>query len=128
MDIREYIAAEMLKPFLAGQTDCANTADRWFAIRRGFSPLERFGRQVRDAADMSKWLAESGGLLRGLARVARANGVAETTKPEAGDIGIVMVGRRACVALYNGETWWSRDEDGYIVTDDTYRYKAWSVG
>lgn len=128
MDVTEYISVEMRKPFEPGQTDCANTADRWFMIRRGFSAMEHFGRQVHNADDMEQWLSEPRGILKGVKAVAAANGVPVTTEPQPGDIGIVIVGNRACIALYNGDGWWSRDADGYIVTDDSYRYIAWSVG
>lgn len=128
MNIDQYIAQEMLKPFEPGQTDCANTADRWFAIRRGFSAMARFGRHVRNADDMTGWLSEPRGLLRGIKDVMAANNVAETRDPQPGDVGIVVVGIRVCIALYNGETWWSRDHDGFVAADDSHRYIAWSVG
>lgn len=128
MNVTEYIAAEMRKPFEPGQTDCANTADRWFMMQRGFSAMEHFGRQVHNADDMEQWLSEPRAIIKGMKDVAAANGVHVTNEPKSGDIGIVIVGNRACIALYNGNGWWSRDADGYIVTDDSYRYIAWSVG
>lgn len=128
MNVTEYIAQEMLKPFEPGATDCANTADRWFTLRHGFSPMERYGRPVRDADDMGEWLSEPRGIIKGIKDVMSASDVPETREPAPGDIGIVVVGARACIALYNGDTWWSRDSDGFIVTGDSYRYIAWSVG
>jgi hypothetical protein len=128
MNISEYIAAEMEKPFEPGQTDCANTADRWFVMRRGFSAMGHFGRQVHSAADMDEWLTEPLAIIKGVKAVAAANNVPVTTVPKPGDIGIVIVDKRACIALYNGDAWWSRDADGFILADDSYRYIAWSVG
>lgn len=128
MNVSEYITLEMVKPFQPGETDCANTADRWFQARRGFSAMERFGRQVRNADDMNEWLSEPRGIIKGIKAVMATNGVPVTTEPRPGDIGIVIVDDRACIALYNDDTWWSRDADGFIVTDDSYRFIAWSVG
>ncbi|WP_085044336.1 DUF6950 family protein [Ensifer aridi] len=128
MNIAEYISDEMKKPFEPGKTDCANTADRWFMMRRGISAMEHFGRQVHNADDMEQWLSEPRAIIKGVKAVAVANNVPVTRDPKPGDIGIVIVDNRACIALYNGDAWWSRDEDGFIVTDDTYRFIAWSVG
>lgn len=127
MNVTEYIALEMQKPFRPGQTDCANTADRWFTLRRGFSAMARFGRQVSSADDMREWATDADALVRGIKDVMSFNDVSETSEPKPGDIGIVVVADRACIALYNGDTWWSRDMDGFIVCDDSYRYVSWSV-
>jgi len=127
VDVTEFIAREMTKPFLPGDTDCANTADRWFAERRGFSAMAAYGRKVRDAADMDVWLSEPGSIVRGMRQVMEANSCARTDTPVPGDIGLIILGMRACIAIFTDDGWWSRDADGFITADDEYRHIAWSV-
>lgn len=128
MDILAYVEAEALKPFVWGETDCATTADRRFEMLHGFSLMQRFGRQVTDEHQAQAWLAEPGGIVTGIRQIMANSRVKRTMTPKADDIGIIIVGRRACVALFTGTQWWSRDADGIIVADDTYRYAAWKAG
>jgi hypothetical protein len=125
MDVTRYIASEMQKPFRVGETDCANTADRWFKTRCGYSPMERFGRVVRDQRDFDLWLTEPGGMVRGIARVMRHNAVLRASHLVPGDIGIIVVDWRACIAIRDVTQWWSRDTDGYMSVDDSYCRFAW---
>lgn len=128
MDIGTFIESERQRPFTWGETDCATTADRWFKIVRGFSPMARYGRLVMNEVLGRAWLSQPGGILRAVRDVARC---AEVTRihgnPFAGDIGVIIVDNRACVAIYDGTLWCSRDEDGFIVADDMHRYVAWEV-
>jgi len=127
VDLTEFIDREMTKPFVPGQTDCANTADRWFTECRGFSAMAAYGRTVRDADDMSEWLNEPGSIVRGMRQVMEMNGCVRTTTPVVGDVGIIIIGMRACIAIMTLNGWWSRDETGFIAADDSYRNIAWSV-
>jgi hypothetical protein len=127
VEVTEFIVLEMTKPFRPGDTDCANTADRWFTERRGFSAMAAYGRKVSDADDMSVWLSEPGSIVRGMRQVMEMNGCERTITPVTGDVGIIIVGMRACIAIYTPDGWWSRDEDGFITADDSYRNIAWSV-
>lgn len=128
MDVTDYIANEMTLPFSPGFTDCANTADRWFAHRRGYSAMTAYGRRVTSAADMQEWLNEPGGIIRGMRHVMNLNECLRTAEPVAGDIGILILGTRACIAIHDLTGWWSRDDDGFITADDSYRRIAWSIG
>ncbi|NTI22371.1 hypothetical protein G6M87_10930 [Rhizobium rhizogenes] len=128
MDVLEFLEKEWVKPFEWGWTDCGTTADRWCQIVLGFSPMQRFGRVVTDEASGREWISERGGLLRGSRDVlTRAGAQRVKGEPRAGNIGVVVVDNRACIAIYNGELWCSRDDDGFIVANDTYRLIAWEI-
>jgi hypothetical protein len=128
VNVVEFLEQEWSKPFKWGETDCGTTADRWCAVVLGFSPMQRYGRAVADEKSGRDWIAEPGGLLRGSRDVlARAGAKRVKGGPRAGNIGIVIVDNRACIAIYNGELWCSRDDDGFIVANDTYRFIAWEI-
>lgn len=128
MNVTDFIESERARPFLWGETDCASTADRWFKIARGYSAMARYGRLVMNEELGRAWLADFGGLVRGIRNVMKCTDVRTLRGwPVAGDVGVVVVDNKACIAVYDGNLWCSRDEDGLIVADDTHRYVAWEV-
>ena len=128
MNVCAFLESEALRPFEWGVTDCATTADRWFASVHGFSPMGRFGRRIIDEETGHAWLGQPGGLLRGVCTVMRRSGIKTcNARVVAGDIGVITVDNRVCIGIYDGALWRSRDVDGLIATDDTHRYKAWEV-
>lgn len=125
---RSFLDSEALRPFIWGDTDCATTADRWFKIVHGYSPMQLFGRSVMNEELGRAWLAQPGGLLRAIKDVARYARVPMLhSSPSSGDIGVIVVDARACIAIYDGELWRSRDMDGLICADDTHRFIAWEI-
>lgn len=126
MNVADYVRREMGRPFIPGETDCCNTADRWVQLNHGFSPLERFGRPVRCAAAMEQWLAERWGIVGGVLRVMRASRLPMTATPGAGDVGLVKVKDHICMAIFTGTFWFSRDEQGCILAKANV-LRAWSV-
>jgi len=128
MNVRGFLYAETCNPFEWGDTDCASTADRWFKIVHGYSPMQQFGRLVTNEELGRAWLAQPGGLLRGIKEVMRYARIPSLRDaPHAGDIGVITVDGRACIAIFDGELWQSRDEDGLIFADDTHRFIGWEV-
>lgn len=128
MNVTEFIGLEMQKPFEWGVTDCANTANRWFEHRHGYSAMHAYGRVVVDEESGLKWMAEPNGIVRGMREVMTHAGFARLWgSPMAGDVGLIIVDQRACIAIYDVSYWWSRDADGFITADDTFRYIGWST-
>lgn len=128
MDVRTFLDSETPRPFDWGQTDCASTADRWFKIVHGYSPLLLFGRLVMNEELGRAWLAQPGGLLRGIKDVMRYSRVPSLHGgPTGGDIGVIVVDNKACIAIYSGDIWQSRDEDGLIFAEDSHRFIAWEI-
>lgn len=128
MDVRDFLYNETCNPFVWGETDCASTADRWFEIVHGYSPMRMFGRSVMNEETGREWLTQPGGLLRAVKDVARyVRAALLHGSPASGDIGVIVVDGRACIAIFDGDLWQSRDEDGLIFADDTHRFIAWEV-
>lgn len=128
MDVSTYLESERARPFVWGETDCASTADRWFKTVHGYSPMVRYGRTVMNESLGRAWLGSPGGIIRGVRNVMDSADAKQLIRsPEAGDIGIVVVENRACIAIFDGDVWCSRDEDGFIVADDCHRHLAWEV-
>lgn len=128
MNVSRYIETENSRPFVWGETDCATRADRWFKMVRGYSPMQRFGRSVMNEELGRAWLAQHGGVFRGMCDVMKSTDIAVLNgAPSAGDIGIVIVNDRAAVSIFDGNLWSSRDVDGPIFANDEHRHIAWEV-
>lgn len=127
MDIREFVAAVSAEPFAWGKTDCASIADRWVVSRRGFSPMARFGRKHESEADALEWLSEPGSIAVAFNRVMRASGFKRIGCPIRGDLGLVILDDRMCIALHTGDCWFSRHEDGLVGAPLKNFWKAWAV-
>lgn len=125
--LARFLLQETAKPFRWGETDCAATADRWVLTARGVSPLRLYGRVHLDAGDAHAWLSERGGLAAAVPRVMRAAGLQRTAKLQAGDVGLVRLADRLCVAIWTGAVWFSRDESGLLGIPEACTRKAWSV-
>lgn len=125
MDVSEFLETERKRPFEWGTTDCATTADRWVKTRRGFSPLERYGRTITDEETGRAWLSEGG--LADMPKIMRRSRIRMTFFPLPGDIGLIAVNNVACVAIFDGALWHSRDADGFIAADPSHCARAWRI-
>lgn len=126
-DLSEFLRRELVKPYHDGKTDCSNTADRWVQLNRGFSPLGRYGRPVNNTKDVQEWLSERFGLAGAALRVMRLSGLERTVTPQAGDIGLVIIKREICMAIFTGRVWFSRNERGVMLGKADAFVRAWSV-
>lgn len=122
----DFLRHEAQTPFVWGLSDCCSTADRWVKFKRGFSPLERYGRTYASEEEAKAWLAESGGIIMAVAKVMKRNGINRTVSPKAGDVGIVAVQDMRCMAIFNGWLWVSRSQRGW-ASSMTHCHYAWSV-
>lgn len=127
MTISEFVAAEAARPFAWGVTDCASTADRWVQLVRCFSPMERYGRHHQNRDEAHAWLAETGGLAVPFNRVMRAAGFRRTSEPKTGDLGLVILDGRLCIAIHAETFWFSRHEDGLVGAPLENVWKAWAI-
>lgn len=117
----------MAKPYRDGETDCCNTADRWVYFKRGFSPLERFGRPVKSTQDVDGWLSERFGLAGGVLRVMRSSGLPRTKAPRPGDVGVVIIKSEICMGIFTGAVWFTRNQHGVMLAHKNAFLRAWSV-
>lgn len=126
--VRDYIAAEMLRPYEKGVTDCGGTIDRWVQKAAGVSPVSAFGRQLRNAEDAAEWLAVPQMFAVLVNRAARAGGFKKTAAPEPGDVGLVINEKGVMApAIHAGDCWFTRHETGALAVPLDKFWKAWSV-
>lgn len=127
MDIADYIAAEALKPFRWGETDCASTADRWINLNTGRSPLAQAGLIYRDEFGATALLIELGSFPVVVNRAMRLASFEKTDAPQTGDVGLIMHKRKLCLAIHAQTFWFSRDEAGLIGAPLDAIWKAWRI-
>jgi hypothetical protein len=126
--VRDYIAAEMLRPYEKGVTDCGGTIDRWVQRMAGVSPVAAAARQLRNAEDAAEWLAVPQMFAVLVNRAARAGGFKATATPMPGDVGLVVNEKGVmCPAIHAGDCWFSRHETGALAVPIHKFWKAWSV-
>jgi hypothetical protein len=126
--VRDYIAAEMQRPYQKGVTDCGGTIDRWVRLLSGVSPVTAFGKQLRNAQDAAEWMVVPQMFVVMVNRAARAGGFKKTTAPIAGDVGLVFPDKGLiCPAIHAGDCWFSRHETGALAVPIDRFWKAWSV-
>ncbi len=112
---------------------CCRIADRWVAVRRGFSPLAHYGREIRTSEDVQAWLVEPGGIAVAVSRVMRAGGFAKTKTPQIGDVGLVLHDgqegdrRPMSMAIRGPRGWHSRNSGGLLLLSLDALWKAWSI-
>ncbi|WP_313026633.1 DUF6950 family protein [Brucella sp.] len=127
MHIADFVAAEALKPFRWGETDCASTADRWINLQTGKSPLVQAGLIYRDEYDATALLIERGGFPVIVNRAMKLVGFEKTDAPQIGDAGLIMHNRKLCLAIHAETFWFSRDESGLIGAPLDALWKAWRI-
>jgi hypothetical protein len=126
--VRDYIAAEMCRPYEKGVTDCGATIDRWVTRLSGVSPVSAFGRRLRNAEDASEWLAVPQMFVVLVNRAARAGGFKKTVNPIPGDVGLIVNDNGIVApAIHAGDCWWTRHSTGALAVPLDKFWKAWSV-
>ncbi|TPI39316.1 hypothetical protein FJW07_14150 [Mesorhizobium sp. B3-1-9] len=126
--VRDYIAAEMQRPYEKGVTDCGGTIDRWVRQIAGVSPVSAFGRQLRNAEDTAEWVAVPQMFAVLVNRAARAGGFKKTKTPIAGDVGLIFTDKGVMApAIHAGDSWFTRHDTGAIAVPIDRFWKAWSV-
>jgi hypothetical protein len=126
MNVKDFIAAEVEKPFRWGETDCVSTAARWVQIHAGIDLLPAVG-TYSTAEEAERALSELGGLAVAVNRVMRKAGFQKAEAPQPGDIGLVVHAGKLCLAVHGGGFWFSHDEAGLIGAPLSAVWKAWSI-
>lgn len=131
MTVEEFVAQEAALPRYPGA--CCVMADRWVRLRRGFSPLARYGRMPDTDEATRAWLVEPGGIAVAVNRVMRCAGFAKTGAPDVGDVGLILHGE-ACagrhpvsLAILGALGWYSRNSRGLFTAPRDAVWKAWAI-
>lgn len=130
MNVHDYIRSEMEKPFVWGKTDCCKMADRWIEINTGISPLSIYEREYSSEIDAKTWLEDAGNIIIAVSRVMRKTNFKKAQNPIEGDAGVISIfGNMAASAIFDGEIWYCRNEQGLIgIHKDKARVlRAWHI-
>lgn len=122
-----YLQQAMSAPFKFGATDCSKTANGWIRLEAGISPLDAAGYEY-DNESQSRAITDAyGGLARATINAMRKAGLRRTRAPKSGDVGIVEMFGKACVAIFDGRVWVSRDDSGLLAAREARVVAAWGI-
>jgi len=121
-----YIAQEINKSFLWGDTDCCTTADKWVFLRTGKSPLSENKSLVIDEKNAKRML-RSKNMLKIAADVLKD--YQQTKTPKTGDIGIIVLDKRTIAfAIKTKDGWFTRNEKGcHFFNEGDFVARAWNI-
>lgn len=122
-----YMQRAIAPPFAYGLTDCCTTADRWIQQERGVSPLAAGEYDFSNESQARVAMDANGGLARATIKAMRKAGLRRTKSPSTGDVGVVEMLGRVCVAIFDGKVWIARDERGAIADARARVVAAWRV-
>ncbi len=117
----------MAAPFAYGKSDCCTTANNWIAREAGVSPLAIAGYDFQNKSQAECAMSANGGIAKATIRAMRRAGLRRTKSPRAGDIGVVEMLGRVCVAIFDGKVWFARDECGAIADARARVVAAWRI-
>jgi hypothetical protein len=122
-----YLIAVSRRPFVWGTDDCAMFVADWVRAetgRDGASALR--GRYA--GPDGARAMHGPLGLARTVDRCARSVGMVRTRYPNAGDIGVVAIGRDAHCAIATGHGWVVRGDKMIMRVPMARVIAAWTLG
>lgn len=125
--LAEYMRRALAAPFAYGKTDCCTTANRWIESECGVSPLLASGYDFENKPQAETAMAANGGLAKATVSAMRKAGLKRTKSPQAGDVGVVEMLGRVCVAISDGNVWFARDECGVIADARARVIAAWRI-
>lgn len=125
--LAEFLRQASTQLFCYGKTDCANMVDGCVRQETGISPLETVAYKYVNDYEGRVIISEHGGLARATSKAMRRSGFKRTKSPQVGDVGVIEMFGRECVAIFDGEFWIGRDHTG-IPTDPRARViAAWRI-
>lgn len=129
--LAEYLDSAARTPFVWGVFDCLLFPADWRRLVDGVDPAERFRGTYDSERGALRILTTHGGFL-GLANTEMTRaGLQPTTRPVAGDVGLVEVvslaGPSPAGAIFNGETWAVLPRGGGLAFGRYPLVKAWSA-
>ena len=115
-------------PLVWGERDCALTVADWWRLNHGTDPAADIRGTYANEAECRALLARQGGLLRLMARRARACGAELTYMPVAGDIGVVRcAGDHVAMICTGPDEWAGRGATGLTVIKGMRPVRAWRI-
>ncbi len=127
MTLAEYLRAGAARPFAWDACDCCSWACGWVALQRGVDPSARWRGRYRSVRGAMLQIRRAGGDLLAVTREAMAaSGLAATTAPGPGDVGVVATDQGQALAIRSAAGWAVKSERGIVVAPFAC-LQAWSV-
>lgn len=125
--LEQFLDEMAATPFVDGESDCALTVADWVMAAKGCSdPAAHLRGRYASASGRERLLRGMGGLKQVMATCAERAGLEPTRKPQRGDVGLVIMGKRPVAAICLGERWAAKGE-GVVVEKPRRIIKAWRV-
>jgi hypothetical protein len=124
--LRKYLAEGASRPFAWGEEDCCLFPSGWVLLATGRDPAAPFRGRYRGARRAQRFIAGAGGLAPLVTEAMASIGMAETTSPCAGDVGVVRDQAGDVFAIFTGALWASKALEGLLMGRHEM-VRAWSV-
>lgn len=122
----DFLRAQAATPFVDGGSDCVLMACDWVRQQRKVDPARRWRGAYATRLEALRIIAAGGGL-EALAVDAMAEaGLAETSDPMPGDIGVVAMQGETVMAIRTWVAWATKTRRGLVV-DQAAVLRAWTV-
>lgn len=128
MDLTRFLVGYTARPFRWGQDDCSLILADWWQANHDNDPARELRGAYSDRASKTALLADRGGLILLVERLARAAGAPPTETPQRGDLGLIHAGEEPIGGICCGGGFWAiRNEQGIGFLKDPRIVKAWKV-
>lgn len=115
------------QPFVDGERDCALTVADWVMVATACTdPVAHLRGRYRTPIGRARILNRLGGLEAVMTTAAATVGLAETSTPQRGDVGLIRVGKRQFAAICLGHRWAVKGQGVEVMPADTV-IRAWRV-
>lgn len=128
MTLDAFIADLARKPFCWADLNCGLPMADWWQANHGFDPAADLRGVVEDAAQAEKLIADHGGLVALVERIATRAGAARSAGDKPGDFGVVEAGgvQYCAIRSANGR-WIVKAERGIAGFRGCAVLAAWSI-
>lgn len=127
IDVREFIAGYIDRPFSWGSDDCSLFVADWWLANHGADPAIDIRGTYASEEDKTALVTRAGGLLALVNRCAVSVRAIRTKSPIDGDFGVISTGGDMFAAICVGDMWAIRSETGIAFTSAVKVVRAWSV-
>lgn len=122
-----HLAGGAARPFAWGDCDCCSWVCDWVLARRSIDPASPWRGRYRSARGALRQIRRGGGdFLSVVSDAMTEAGLAVTTEPRAGDVGVVLTEQGAALAIRTRLGWACKSESGVVVAP-FMMLKAWAV-
>lgn len=111
----DYLRDGGSRPFAWGADDCCTFACDWVRVSAGVDPASEWRGRCANARDAARIMRDGGGVLALARQGCAAAGLAETSDPLPGDVGVVLSPNGEAMAIRTRIGWAVKSERGVAV-------------